>query len=158
MHRIFLNSSAELDVEEEDLLAVGRGHSTHTATLIYSVEEGFLPMLSSDILLRHRNYGELWLQVIGLRKGFPPMLPMIQRREVRDVKMLAVTAAGMVEGAAGADLSQVSGLMEGMTAMLTSRLHEIAARMASDTKAAVVEGMRDVLARQEPGMFGTAFG
>ncbi|KAJ7914174.1 hypothetical protein B0H13DRAFT_1873247 [Mycena leptocephala] len=69
MFRVFLNSEAELDTEEDDLLAESCGHSSGTATQIYSVEHNTLPMLSSDIVLRHRTLCEKWHQVLGLRPG-----------------------------------------------------------------------------------------
>ncbi|KAF7358274.1 hypothetical protein MVEN_00876500 [Mycena venus] len=56
MYCVFLNSTAELDDEEDDLLDQQRGHQRDTAKRMYSIEAGRLPMLASDELLRFRTY------------------------------------------------------------------------------------------------------
>src|SRR5204863_4209330 len=73
--RVFLGSANEMEDEEEDLLAMQRGHSLSRARQSYAAEIGHLSCMSSDQLLRYGRISEGWWEVAGFRPGFPPMLP-----------------------------------------------------------------------------------
>lgn len=80
--RVFLGSEAEIEAEEQDLLALQMGHSLRMARSHYALEAGRLPGMSSDLLLRYGRISEAWWSVTGFRAGSPPLEPLQLRRKL----------------------------------------------------------------------------
>lgn len=79
--RVFLGSEAEIEAAELDLLAMQMGHSVHMARSNYALEIGYLPGMSSDLLLRYGRISQAWWSVIGFKTGTPPLEPLCIRKE-----------------------------------------------------------------------------
>lgn len=86
--RVFLGSELEIKQEEMDTLAIQAGHSTVIARLRYASEEGKVPSMSTDLLLRFGRISEAWWEVAGFRDGYPSMLPLRTRQEHREAALI----------------------------------------------------------------------
>ena len=77
--RTFLGSEFEIVEQELELLSAQRGHSLQVEQAQYAQEVHHLPGMSSDLLLRYGRISEAWWEVLGLKPGRPPLLPLRQR-------------------------------------------------------------------------------
>ncbi|KAJ7432843.1 hypothetical protein B0H11DRAFT_2260025 [Mycena galericulata] len=149
MFRIFLNSTAELEEEDEDLLAVQRGHSHPIATTFYAVEQGCLPTLSSDSLLRHCTFCVDWSQVISFRPGFAPLAPIIERHRLRQQQSELLTSAAAASSPPSTD-AQLVRLASEIHSSVSHMIQQLGSRLAAETKANVVQAVAEAIRRQAP--------
>lgn len=143
-YRVFLNSTADVAIDESEISSVSRGHRTSTATDVYSVEEGYLPRLSSDRLLQHRHFCLSWAEVLGLRPGFPPLMPFLLRQRLAE------------RAAAGAPLDDRSpeprarcGSADNLGGLLLDALQQMGIRLEESVRRSVAEGFVEVLSRHQ---------
>ncbi|KAJ7723185.1 hypothetical protein DFH07DRAFT_783643 [Mycena maculata] len=166
MFRIFLNSSAEWDHEEDDLLATSRGHRLSTASQIYAKEEGHLPMLPSDILVGYQSRGNDWAQVIGLRPGFPPLQPILNRhlvaQQCQEQMVTTVTCAPLPANDSLFDLftavqavkGRVENRLQVMADLIFDVIEKTGANVGADHRKYISEGLMDVWSQRQ-GVFTT---
>ncbi|KAJ7065954.1 hypothetical protein B0H15DRAFT_807647 [Mycena belliarum] len=157
LFRIFLNSTIELESEDnDDLFATARGHSAVTAKRMYAVESGCLPMLSSDLLQRFRSFCLDWFQVIGFRPGFPALQPILERHSLRQQEAILAqdTTGVLTTGTIFPPSDQkVFSVLTHISAILSDNLQQMGARLELSTREAVVQGIMEALSRQ-PGLLG----
>ena len=77
--RTFLGSEFEIVQDQLELLSAQRGHSLRVEQAQYAPGVHHLPGMSSDLLLRYGRISETWWEVLGLKPGQPPLLPLCQR-------------------------------------------------------------------------------
>ncbi|KAJ6557774.1 hypothetical protein B0H19DRAFT_1261366 [Mycena capillaripes] len=134
--RLFVNRNLELGIDDNDIGAKQCSHRGSTSTRIYSREDGWLEMLSSDQLLLYRAHCLDWQQGLGLRAGFPPLS----------------SAATEADEGASDQFQEVFSMLENMTATLAGTLHGVGAHLEDNMHKQVARTFMDVLLSQ-PGLF-----
>ena len=119
--RIFLGSEAEIDDEQMDILAEQAGHSASMAQLKYASEVGHLPCLSSDLVLRYGRISEAWWEITGFKPNTPPMLPLKERRKIRNTtaNTLHVSGNSSIPSCSGVDTASI---IQALTATLAAEM------------------------------------
>lgn len=144
--RRYIGSENEMWEEELDVLASARGHSLSTNREHYATEEGHLPCMSSDLLLRYDRGSEAWWEVTGFKPRCPPLLPLKQRRQLKD------QIAGSLNEASDYQTNQTlnhsfdpSSLLASLTSTITSELQKIKSTIRTEVQSAVAESMTELV-------------
>lgn len=149
MMRVFIGTEMELDLDDdEDLVAQMRGHSGETARRMYSVEQGYMAMLTSDMLRRIRRINLEYHQVLDLRPGYEAKIPVMQRLRNRQTALQALVGAksssgGPVDAAvmSGELLEMVLQTMDALTSAVTGEIHKMGARLQDSMQGTVAQGV-----------------
>ncbi|KAJ6574106.1 hypothetical protein B0H19DRAFT_600419 [Mycena capillaripes] len=147
--RIFVGRNLELgDDDDDNAAARQRGHSGSTSARIYAREDGKLGMLTSDQLLLHRAHGLLWQQGIGMREGFPPLMPILSRLHLRERRHNGGSSGDdSVPLNASDAFREVLPILENMTATLAASLQQVGATLEENLHKQVARAFMDVLSQ-----------
>ena len=138
--RVFLGSEFEIREEDMDALASQAGHSIDMTRLRYAPEVGKIPSMSSDLLGRFARVSEAWWQVAGFRPGYPPMLPLHARQDLRARQELHA-AAPIAPSQPGPPTFDTQAILLAMTSAITAEMQKIERNLDGLIRRAVAEAM-----------------
>jgi hypothetical protein len=144
--RVFLGSEHEMDDEEEDLLALQRGHSWSRARFSYATEVGHLPCMSSDQLLRFGRVSEGWWEVAGFKPGRPAMLPLMERHKITSTSHCC-PSVGAGESPPISAFDQQA-IIHQLTATMVNEIGKLQATLAVQIQQSVAAGIAEALQRK----------
>ena len=157
--RVYLGSEYEIyeddqEREEGDALAEQAGHSASTRRLHYAAQHGHLVGMTSDVLLRFGHISEAWWQLTRFHPGKPPILPLRQRRQIRQDAANSSTAFGPQPqpGVAAAAAPNLAALTETLTATLKASIAQMKIELHAEIQTAVAAGCQEILSRQQPNL------
>jgi hypothetical protein len=143
--RIFLGSEHEMNSEEYDILAAQRGHTLFTAWKNYAQELFHLPCMSSDLLLRFARASEAWWEVVGVKPGVPPLLPLIQRRALTtQIPSVALQPNDTVHAATVIDAAAIS---QTIAATISHEIGKMKTEIMAQIQASVAAGIAEMMHR-----------
>jgi hypothetical protein len=140
MGRVFLGSEAEIRQEDMDALASQAGHSIDMSRLRYAPEVGKIPTMSSDLLGRFARVSEAWWEVAGFRPGYPPMLPLRARQDMRAAAPIPPLQQGPVVTQA-APVLDTQAIILAVTAAVTAEMQKIEVGLEALVRKTVAEAM-----------------
>jgi len=137
--RVYLGSEFEIDEEEFDALSGQRGHTVGMSHLKYALEFGIMSNMSSDTFLRFERMSQNWHGVTGLDTTSPPLLPLRQRRLLRDSlpSSLPIQPNLTANPIPSFDLTK---LAESLTATIVSEIGKLRAELPAIVMKAVADG------------------
>jgi hypothetical protein len=137
--RVFLGSESEIRQEDIDALASQAGHSIDMTRLRYAPEVGKIPTMSSDLLGRFARVSQAWWEVTGFRPGYPPMLPLRARQNIRAAAPVAHLQQGPV--VAQAPVVDTQAIILAVTSAVTAEMQKIEAGLQELVRKTVAEAM-----------------
>ena len=137
--RVFLGSESEIRQEDMDALASQAGHSIDMTRLRYAPEVGKIPTMSSDLLGRFARVSEAWWEVTGFRPGYPPMLPLRARQDIRAAAPIPPLQQGHVVTQTPAFDTQA--IVLAVTTAVTAEMQKIEAGLEALVRKTVAEAM-----------------
>lgn len=142
--RIFLGSEAEVDDEQMDILAEQAGHSASMAQLKYASEIGQLPCMSSDLVLRFGRISEAWWEITGFKPNTPPMLPLKERRLIRN-NISNTIYSPSDQQASSTSCNDTASIIQALTASLAAEMAkyklEIKSAIHNEVQSAMAEAL-----------------
>jgi hypothetical protein len=139
MGRVFLGSEAEIRQEDMDALASQAGHSIDMSRLRYAPEVGKIPTMSSDLLGRFARVSEAWWEVAGFRPGYPPMLPLRARQDMRAAAPIPPLQQGPV--VTQAPVFDTQAIILAVTTAVTAEMQKIEVGLEALVRKTVAEAM-----------------
>lgn len=139
--RVFLGSEFEIREEDIDALASQAGHSINMTRLRYAPEVGKIPSMSSDLLGRFARVSEAWWQVAGFRPGYPPMLPLRARQDLRASAPIAPSQPQPGPPLVQAPVFDTQAILLAMTSAITAEMQKIERNLDGLVRRAVAEAM-----------------
>lgn len=152
--RTYLGSEFEIDEDDEDdLLAQQSNHSRQTRVRLYANEEGHLPCMSSDTLLRYGRVSEAWWRLVHFKPGALPVLPLKKRRHHHEYENSSaitscdqnVSSASTPTGIAALDTNKI---IDHLTATLSTSISQLKTELTAQIQQSVAKGIAEVLQRQ----------
>jgi hypothetical protein len=138
--RVFVGSEFEIKEEEMDALASQAGHSIDMTRLRYASEEGMVPSMSSDLLARFGRVSEAWWEVTGFRPGYPPMLPLRVRQDLRAAAPIAAQPVPLVSNPQPSTVDNQAVIL-GITSFLTAEIQKLQHSLGDMVRKSVAEAM-----------------
>jgi hypothetical protein len=149
--RVYLGSEAEIDEDDEDdLLARQSNHSPEIRARIYAPEEGHLPCMSSDVLLRYGRVSEAWWRLTGFKPGAAPLLPLKVRRNLVQDLPGSTTDNAITTTMPGPGID-ITKLLEHISATVSSSVSQLKIDLAAEIQQKVALGLAEVFQRH-PGL------
>ena len=139
MVRVFLGSEFELREEELDALAAQAGHSITMSRLRYASEMGMLPSMSSDLLLRFGRASEAWWEHTGFKPGFPPLLPLRARQELR-----SNTALSSQNHPVAAPVIDIQAIILAVTSAVVTEVQKMQGNLGAQIQRSVADALAEV--------------
>jgi hypothetical protein len=149
--RVYLGSEYEINEDEDDVLARQACHGPKMRIRTYAPEEGRLPCMSSDLLLRYGHVSEAWWKLTQFYPGALPLLPLMERRLIQqDCRSLRVddTIESMTVAQQSAPVIDTAKIIENLTASMTSAINTMRTEMVAQIQEGIAKGLAEVLRRQ----------
>ncbi|KIM35047.1 hypothetical protein M413DRAFT_79781, partial [Hebeloma cylindrosporum] len=144
MVRTFIGSEFEMKAEELDTFAAQANHTLGMTYLRYAAEEGKLPSMSSDLLLRFGRASEAWWEHVGCKPGCPPLLPLRIRQELRDAaakQSTNIPHAGPSLPSAPAQVIDTQAIILAVTSSLVAEVQKVETNLDALVRRAVAEAI-----------------
>ncbi|KIM38448.1 hypothetical protein M413DRAFT_75856, partial [Hebeloma cylindrosporum] len=144
MVRTFIGSEFEMREEDLDTLAAQANHTLHMTRLRYAPEEGKLPSMSSDLLLRFGRASEAWWEHVGCRPGYPPLLPLRIRQELRETaaqQTTKVPQGGPANAPVAAPVVDTQVIIQAVTSAVVAEVQKIIPNLDTLVRRAVAEAL-----------------
>lgn len=143
--RTYLGSEAEIEEDDEDdLLARQSNHSPYTRLRLYGNEDGHLPCLSSDTLLRYGRVSEAWWRLVNFKPGSPPVLPLKTRRRLQQ-DLCGTDSDESIGSPATLDMAKIT---EHLMATISTSISQLKVDLTSQIQSSVAQGIAEVLQKQ----------
>lgn len=140
--RVFLGSEHEMDREEFDIIAAQRGHKPTTTRQNYALETNHLPCLSSDLLLRYGHASEAWWEVVGVKPGIPPMLPLCQHRIIKEAVIFKTHDPSITTSA-----PDTINITQAVTSTILQEMQKMKEDLYKQVQQSVAAGIAEILAQ-----------
>jgi hypothetical protein len=144
--RTYLGSEYEIDEDEDDMLAQQSCHGPNTRIRLYGTEEGHLPSMSSDTLLRFGHVSQAWWRLVQFMPGSSPVLPIRQRRHIQE-HYSSHNMDTPVQQLPSANID-TNRIIQHLTATISSTISQMKVDLAEQIQKSVAAGITEALNRQ----------